>query len=130
VLFLGVFYHLRYPLFALDKVIKKIKPNGCLLFQTMIRGSEESRLWDDNYHFWNKQIFEDHSFPRMFFIEKSYAGDPTNWWIPNCTAAEAMLRSSGLEIVAHPEPETWLCMPRAVMRDGRYILDMELDGTL
>src|ERR1051326_2030649 len=37
VLFMGVFYHLRYPLFALDKVIKKVK--GSLIFQTMVRGS-------------------------------------------------------------------------------------------
>src|SRR3989475_1634627 len=34
VLFMGLFYHLRYPLFALDTVIKKV--GGKLLFQTMI----------------------------------------------------------------------------------------------
>jgi tRNA (mo5U34)-methyltransferase len=66
----------------------------------------------------------------MYFIEKSYAQDPTNWWIPNCAAMEAMLRSSGLEILAHPETETWICSSRNASRDGRYILEMELDGTL
>src|ERR1051326_5400990 len=40
VLFMGVFYHLRYPLYALDKVIKKVK--GALVFQTMVRGSLQS----------------------------------------------------------------------------------------
>ncbi len=128
VLFLGVFYHLRYPLYALDKVIKKI--GGKLVFQSMVRGSEEVCDWDRDYHFWNKQIFEHPQFPRMFFIEHSYANDPTNWWIPNRAAAEAMLRSSGLEIVAHPEAETWVCVPQSVMRDGQYILDLELAGTL
>ncbi len=128
VLFMGVLYHLRYPLFALDKVIKKVR--GQLIFQTMIRGSETSRAWEDDYHFWNKQIFENPEFPRMYFVEHSYASDPTNWWIPNCGAAEAMLRSSGLEIVAHPESETWVCVPRSVIRDGRYMLDLELEGTL
>ncbi len=128
VLFMGVFYHLRYPLFALDKVIKKVR--GELVFQTMIRGSEKAREWDKNYHFWNKQIFEDPDFPRMFFVENSYSNDPTNWWIPNGSAAEAMLRSSGLEIAMHPEPETWVCVPRNVTRNGQYILDMELAGTL
>jgi tRNA (mo5U34)-methyltransferase len=130
VLFLGVFYHLRYPLFALDKVVKKVKSGGRLVFQTMIRGSEQTREWDKNYHFWNKEIFEHPDYPRMFFIEHSYANDPTNWWVPNRAAAEAMLRSSGLEIVAHPEQETWVCIPRNVMRDGQYILDLELAGTL
>ena len=84
----------------------------------MIRGSEEVREWDKNYHFWNKEIFDHPHFPRMYFIEHSYANDPTNWWIPNRAAAEAMLRSSGLEIVAHPESETWVCVPR--QRDARW----------
>lgn len=128
VLFLGVLYHLRYPLFALDKVVKKVA--GRLVFQTMIRGSEHVRAWDENYHFWNKEIFSDPDFPCMYFVENSYANDPTNWWIPNRGAAEAMLRSSGLRIESHPEPETWICVPHNVVRDGQYIHDLELAGTL
>ena len=128
VFFMGVFYHLRYPLYALDKVVQKVA--GKLIFQTMIRGSEESREWEKNYHFWNKEIFERPDFPRMYFIEHRYADDPTNWWIPNAGAAEGMLRSSGLEIVEHPEPETWICLPKDVKRDGQYVLQRELEGTL
>jgi len=128
VLFMGVFYHLRYPLYALDKVIKKVQ--GKLIFQTMIRGSLASPVLKDDYHFWNKKIFEDPDFPSMYFIEKNYANDPTNWWIPNHGAMEGMLRSSGLAIVGHPEPETWVCLPASVQRDGQYILDHELAGTL
>ncbi len=130
VIFMGVLYHLRYPLFALDTVVRKIAPGGMLLFQTMLRGSEDVRQWDENYHFWNKEIFKHEEFPRMYFIENSYANDYTNWWIPNRACAEGMLRSSGLEIVAHPESETWLCVPRSTQKNGRYILDMELAGTL
>ena len=128
VLFLGVFYHLRYPLFALDKVIKKVK--GKLIFQSMLRGSMEQREWGDDYQFWDTHPFEDPDFPCMYFIERSYAGDPTNWWIPNRGAVEAMLRSSGLEIVEHPEAETYVCEPHGVQRDGKYLLDLELSGTL
>src|SRR5215467_4755352 len=57
VLFMGVFYHLRYPLYALDKVIKKVK--GRLLFQTMTRGSDIIHAWEDNYTFWDRDIFFD-----------------------------------------------------------------------
>lgn len=128
VLFLGVFYHLRYPLLALDRIVKKVK--GKLIFQSMLRGSENERQWNDDYHFWDKSIFADDDFPRMYFIENRYSNDPTNWFIPNRGAAEASLRSAGLEIVDHPETETWVCVPRDVQRDGRYIVDMELDGTL
>lgn len=129
VFFLGVFYHLRYPLLALDKVLKKV--GGKLFFQTMIRGSEEAKTMEKNYHFWNMEIFRDPAFPCMYFVEQCYADDPTNWFIPNRAAAEASLRSAGLEIVGHPESETWVCVPTAqATRDGRYIVDMELDGTL
>ena len=128
VLFMGVFYHLRYPLYALDKVIKKVR--GKLIFQTMIRGSLKTPELKEDYNFWNKEIFTNPDFPCMYFIEKKYAGDPTNWWIPNHAAMEAMLRSSGLEIVAHPEVETWGCIPSHVQRGGQHILELELAGTL
>jgi tRNA (mo5U34)-methyltransferase len=128
VFFMGVFYHLRYPLFALEKIVKKVK--GQLIFQTMIRGSLASPELNDDYNFWNKLIFADPDFPCMYFIEKKYAGDPTNWWIPNHGAMEGMLRSSGLEIISHPEEETWICLPTNVQREGKYLVDHELAGTL
>ena len=128
VLFMGVFYHLRYPLFALDKVFTKVRSR--LVFQTMVRGSMISPRIRDDYQFWDKDVFHDRNFPCMYFIEKKYAGDPTNWWIPNHGAMEAMLRSSGLEIAAHPEAETWICIPVEVTKQGKSILEHELAGTL
>src|SRR5207248_9877875 len=50
VLFMGVFYHLRYPLWALDNLIKKV--GGKLIFQTMIRGSEEAIPYEKDYSCW------------------------------------------------------------------------------
>jgi tRNA (mo5U34)-methyltransferase len=128
VFFMGVFYHLRYPVYALDKVVKKV--GGKLVFQTMIRGSLEERAWKDNYEFWNTKLFNDPDFPCMYFIEHKYADDPTNWFIPNRGGVEGILRSSGLELLDHPEDETWICTPKNAIRDGKYILDLELEGTL
>lgn len=128
VFFMGVFYHLRYPVYALDKVVKKV--GGKLVFQTMIRGSMEERAWKENYEFWNTKLFDDRDFPCMYFIEHKYADDPTNWFIPNRGAVEGILRSSGLELLDHPEAETWICAPKNAIRDGKYILDLELEGTL
>lgn len=130
VFFMGVLYHLRYPLFALDKVITKIAPGGRLVFQTMLRGSSNTKAWEDNYQFWTTNIFSDPDWPSMYFVEHSYANDPTNWWIPNRAAAEAMLRSSGLEILEHPESETWICAPTSTVRDGQSLLELELQGKL
>jgi tRNA (mo5U34)-methyltransferase len=130
VFFMGVFYHLRYPLFALDRVITKVAAGGKLVFQTMLRGSGNVKPWDEDYQFWTTNIFSDPDWPAMYFVEHSYADDPTNWWIPNRAAAEAMLRSSGLEILDHPEAETWICTPRNARRDGVSLLDLELQGRL
>ncbi|MFZ0708240.1 MAG: TIGR04290 family methyltransferase [Candidatus Korobacteraceae bacterium] len=130
VFFMGVLYHLRYPLFALDKVITKIAPGGKLVFQTMLRGSSATKSWEENYQFWTTNVFSDPDWPSMYFVEHCYANDPTNWWIPNRAAAEAMLRSSGLEILEHPEPETWICAPKSTIRDGQSLLELELQGKL
>ncbi len=128
VIFMGVLYHLRYPLYALDKVVTKV--GGKLVFQTMIRGSEEVKPWESNYDFWRKDIFADPSWPQMYFVEQSYSNDQTNWWIPNRAAAEGMLRTSGLDIESHPESETWICTPNQRSREEQFVHHMELNGSL
>jgi tRNA (mo5U34)-methyltransferase len=57
-------------------------------------------------------VFDDPSFPAMHFIEHRYAGDPTNWWVPNRAAMEAMLRSAGLTIEEYDGNEVFFCSPR------------------
>ena len=108
VLFMGVLYHLRHPLLALDMLCEHVV--GCeLVFQTMLRGSAEDAPLDEDYAFAEERVFARESFPKLHFIEKCYAGDPTNWWIPNRAAAEAMLRSAGFRIDSHPEAEVFIC---------------------
>ena len=133
VLFMGLFYHLRYPLYALDRVVQKIKPGGTLVFQTLFRphavASSTTPIAPD-YPFWEEPIFTDPAFPQVRFFEHSFAGDKTNWWIPNRQAVEAMLRSAGLRIDANPEQETWLCTPVATERDGQPLQQLEFAGKL
>lgn len=108
VIFMGVLYHLRHPLLALD-LIREHVAKDLLLFQSMQRGSSDVDEVKPDYPFSEEQIFTKPGFPKMFFIEKRYTGDPTNWWVPNRACVEAMLRSSGFEIIKHPEPEVYLC---------------------
>jgi tRNA (mo5U34)-methyltransferase len=109
VLFMGVFYHLRHPLLALDRVAGLVRER--LVFQTMIRGRPGSMRLGADYPISERAIFEDPLMPAMYFVEHQYAGDPTNWWIPNESGMEAMLRSAGLRIDAHPAPEVYFCSP-------------------
>jgi tRNA (mo5U34)-methyltransferase len=108
VLFLGVLYHLRHPLLALDLLHEKVVGNE-LIFQSMLRGSKKIGDVEPDYPFQENAVFDDESFPRAHFVEQAYAADPTNWWIPNRACAEAMLRSAGFEITAHPEEEVYIC---------------------
>lgn len=117
VLFLGVFYHLRHPLLALD-LIREHVAKDLFIFQTMQRGSAEVAPVRDDYLFWEEDIFEQPGFPSLYFIEKSYSGDPTNWWIPNRACSEAMLRSAGFTIEKNPESEVYVCRCAAVDGNG------------
>jgi tRNA (mo5U34)-methyltransferase len=108
VLFLGVLYHLRHPLLALD-MLHEYAVKDVLVIQSMLRGSEYVATVKDDYEFWEQDIFLDREFPQMYFIEQRFSGDPTNWWIPNRACMEAMLRSAGFEILAHPEAEVFIC---------------------
>jgi tRNA (mo5U34)-methyltransferase len=108
VLFMGVFYHLRHPLLALDLIHEHVA-NDTLVFQSMLRGSEDVLPVAEDYDFWTKNVFDDPAYPKMHFVENRYAGDPTNWWIPNRACVEAMLRSSGFAVTAHPEAEVFIC---------------------
>ncbi len=111
VLFLGVLYHLRHPLLALDLLYEHVV-GDLLVFQSMLRGSAEPAQVNGDYHFWETGIFDSPAFPRMYFIEHCYSQDPTNWWIPNRSCAEAMLRSAGFAILDHPEAEVFICRRR------------------
>ena len=108
VIFMGVLYHLRHPLLALDLIHEHVA-RDLLLFQTMQRGAEAEEPVAIDYDFEQTTLFERPGYPKMHFIEHRYAGDPTNWWAPNAACSAAMLRSSGFDIVEHPEPEVFLC---------------------
>lgn len=109
VLFLGVFYHLRYPLLGLDIVARKV--GRLLAFQTLTMPGETVYEHTQDRGINDRAAMLDPGWPKLAFIEHRLAGDPTNWWAPNHAAVEAMLRSSGLRITARPGTETYLCEP-------------------
>ena len=114
VIFMGVFYHLRHPLLALDLIHQHVTKD-LLLFQSMQRGSQERILLEHDYSFDEVAIFGKDSFPKMYFIEKKYSHDETNWWIPNRSGMEAMLRSAGFDIEQQPEEEVYFCRRREIL---------------
>ncbi len=79
VLFLGVFYHLKNPLAALERI-------AGLTRELLIVESHADMLFAHR--------------PAMAFYEGSELnGDPTNWWGPNAEALMAVLRAFGFNKV-------------------------------
>jgi len=79
VLFLGVLYHLKDPMTALERVFSVT--GGRLIMSTMVDMT------------WRRR-------PALSFYPGSEANqDPTNWWGPNPAAVVAMLRSAGFSRV-------------------------------
>jgi tRNA (mo5U34)-methyltransferase len=111
VLFLGVLYHLRHPLLALD-LLREHVVGDLLVFQSLQRGSDDSEPLSGDYPFSERDVFEQPDYPKLHFVEHRYAGDPTNWWIPNAACSQAMLRSAGFEVVSRPETEVYVCKRR------------------
>jgi tRNA (mo5U34)-methyltransferase len=118
VVFMGVLYHLRHPLLALDLLYDHVV-GDLLLFQSMQRGTEAIAPVARDYSFHETSSFDRHGHPAMYFVEHRYAGDWTNWWIPNRACVEAMLRSAGFVIERHPEREVYLCRRAARRADER-----------
>ncbi len=108
VFFIGVFYHLRHPLLALDLIHEHVA-RDLLIFQSMQRGSNAVAEVEADYDFTQAAHFNDPGYPKMHFIEHDYAHDCTNWWAPNRACSAAMLRSAGFTIISHPEEEMFIC---------------------
>jgi tRNA (mo5U34)-methyltransferase len=110
VLFMGVFYHLRYPMLALDIVAQVVE--RLMVFQTLtMPGEEVFEGTEQDREIMDREVFHTPGWPKMAFIEHKFAGDPTNWWAPNHAAVEAMLRSSGMRVIVRPGHEIYVCEP-------------------
>jgi tRNA (mo5U34)-methyltransferase len=108
VLLMGVLYHLRHPLLALDLVRAHVA-RDMLVFQSLQRGSSEVAGLREDYEFEDTDLFHNPGFPRLHFVEREYAHDWTNWWIPNRACAEAMLRASGFRIDKRVPEDVYIC---------------------
>jgi tRNA (mo5U34)-methyltransferase len=79
VLFLGVLYHMRHPLLALERVSSVTK--GQLILETHVDMLDCPRP------------------ASAFYPDKELCGDPTNWFGPNPSMVEAMLQTVGFRKV-------------------------------
>jgi tRNA (mo5U34)-methyltransferase len=126
VCFLGVLYHLRHPLLALD-VVRGVT-GGRMILQTLTMPGEEVLEPPDSIELGERELMREPGWPVMAFIEGQLEEDPTNWWAPSHACVEAMVRAAGFRVVAHPGHEIYLCEPDArEPRLGAELRQAELD---
>jgi tRNA (mo5U34)-methyltransferase len=109
VLFMGVIYHLRYPLLGLDVISRCV--GTTLVLQSVLAPGEPDEALPADLELSDRAPLVSAGWPRLSFIERRFAGDPSNWWVPNRACLAAMVRSSGLRVVAEPLEEFLLCEP-------------------
>ncbi len=99
VLFLGVLYHLRDPMLALDTLWRVLKPGGKLFLESHVcdQGflNPETQSWVPLASY-SPQLA---NVPIMqFYPGSSMNNDPTNWWGPNMACLAAMLKMCIYEV--------------------------------
>ncbi len=107
VLFLGVLYHLRHPLLALD-VLREVTRRQ-LVLQTLTMPGEEAVEPAPSIGLFEREPMQRPGWPRMAFIERALEDDPTDWWAPDHACVEAMLRAAGFRILERPGHEIYVC---------------------
>jgi tRNA (mo5U34)-methyltransferase len=100
VLFLGVIYHLRHPLLALDRIHDICSPEALLLLETHMIDEgfvDEAGDW--------RSLADFH--PKLssialaqYYPEDMLGNDPTSQWAPNRVALEGWLQGSGFEPIS------------------------------
>jgi tRNA (mo5U34)-methyltransferase len=101
VLFLGVLYHMRHPLLALEKVAAVTRHH--LILETKV------------------DLLASRTPSMAFYLGNELNHDPTNWWAPNVTALCDMLRAVGfqsVQVVSPPRP--WYQRLARAFHRGRF----------
>jgi tRNA (mo5U34)-methyltransferase len=100
VLFLGVLYHLRHPLLALERIFSVTKHQ--LVLETVV-----DKVWERR--------------PVMAFYPGSELNtDPSNWWGPNPAAVVAMLKSVGFARVSTVSLTP--ALPKRILRGAKSLV--------
>jgi tRNA (mo5U34)-methyltransferase len=85
VLFLGLLYHLRNPMLAIDRVRNVMKPGGLLFVTTHL--ATDRRIRDIDVPAW------------QFHPRDSFGGDATNKWAPNLPGLKLALEESQMKVL-------------------------------
>ena len=102
VLFLGVYYHLRNPLLALNRIWHVMKDDGTLYFEGAVLdyANNIDRRWREK----PALLEQIAALPIALFSSGEYASDISNWFIPTQACLLEWLSGTGFKNVAMIDP--------------------------
>ena len=111
VLFLGLIYHLRHPLLALDRIYDVARSKiyvdsptiDAFVFDRTISEEQRNAILEQG------QVV--HDLPMAYFTKGEETGDAYNWFLPNRKALVAFLEASGFGIdYSFVDPNGWMSL--------------------
>lgn len=100
VFFFGVYYHLKNPLLALERIASVTKDWALIESEIMVppsksRGAKRVRPWDRFRGRPSPPSSQPQDAASYFFEHDEFNRDPTNWWIPNIDCLLQTARAAG-----------------------------------
>lgn len=100
VLFMGVFYHLKYPLLAFEQIYDILKDDGLLLFEGEYFSHYAETLEGKKVR--NRlllALLAYSAIPMTLFYSGSYKNDSSNWHIPNIACLKSWMMAAHFRVV-------------------------------
>jgi len=98
ILCFGVLYHLKHPMWALEKLWQSTKPGGSIHIETAILDGVLSPYSNQAPH--ENAVFAE------VYPEDQFGKNPSNWTVPTLNCVDAWLRSTGWKC-----EKTWKLTP-------------------
>jgi tRNA (mo5U34)-methyltransferase len=95
----GVFYHLKYPILAFERLASLLADDGQLVYE----GECLRNYWEDEtgkpFDSVDFRALVQSNVPVCLFYSRTYKGDDTNWFIPNPACLRGWMEAAGLRVV-------------------------------
>lgn len=101
VLCLGLFYHLKHPVLAFERIAGALEEGGLLFFEgECLRIYGEDARGRPVKKRWIRQL-ADSDIPVALYYADGYKRDRSSWFIPNFACLRGWLETAGFEVLRH-----------------------------
>ena len=95
ILFLGVYYHLKNPVLAFERIWQALNQHGVICVEGAIldHADRVDSFWKQR----KRLLSQISSLPVTYFTSGEYVSDPSNWYVPTTACLKEWLKASGFK---------------------------------